>query len=214
MSCVPEPEQNPAKPVDLRLRAIDNLSFIREAMERSSAFTAVPGWGSVLMGVIALAGSLLAAQRTAPLPWVRVWIGIAVVCLAVSVAAITLKSRRVQTPVLGGPTRRFALSLAPPILAGAILTEVFIRAEMCGLLPAAWLLLYGVGVVTGGAFSVRIVPVMGLCFMLLGAVLCFLPHYGGTVAWGPLTVADCFLAGGFGGLHIVFGLAIAKWHGG
>ena len=81
---------------------------------------------------------------------------------------------------------------------------VLYRANMAGAIPGMWLLLYGTGVVTGGAFSVRIVPVMGLCFMALGAVALFCPP-----AWG-----SAFLGAGFGGLHILFGIVIARKFGG
>jgi len=67
-----------------------------------------------------------------------------------------------------------------------------------------WLLCYGCAVVTGGALSVPVVPVMGLCFILTG-----LAALGTPAAW-----RDAMLAAGFGGLHIVFGLIIARRYGG
>jgi hypothetical protein len=85
-----------------------------------------------------------------------------------------------------------------------MLTVVLWRGQMANALPGTWLLLYGTAVVAGGAFSVRIVPVMGMCFMLLGAAALYAP-----AAWG-----DYLMAAGFGGLHVIFGVIIARRHGG
>lgn len=188
----------------LHARAMDNLSFIRETMERATAFTAVPGWGGVAMGVTAFAAGAIAWARPTPLDWLLTWLGAAVVALTIGGLAMRAKARRAGTPVLSYSGRRFVLSFVPPLVVGGLLTAALVRADLHAALPGTWLLLYGTGVVTGGAYSVRAVPLMGLCFMALGAIALFTP-----VRWG-----DALMALGFGGLHIGFGLVIARRHGG
>jgi hypothetical protein len=183
---------------------MDNLSFIRETMERATAFTAVPGWGGVGMGVLALVAAGIAHTRLTRDEWLFTWLGTAVVGLALGSWAMTVKARRAGTQVFSYSGRRFVLSYLPPLAVGALLTAALVRADALWALPGTWLLLYGTGVVTGGAFSVRVVPLMGLCFMALGAVALFAPP-----SWGTT-----LMAAGFGGLHIVFGLVIARRYGG
>jgi hypothetical protein len=192
------------KPPALHDRAMDNLRFIRETMERASSFTAVPGWGGVIMGATALSASVISSQQTSRNLWLATWMVEASLALVIGGWAMDRKARRAETKLLSGPGRKFALSYSPPILVGVLLTVVLYRAGMTHALPGTWLLLYGTGVVTGGAFSVKIVPVMGLCFMLLGAVALFAP-----ASWG-----NYLMAAGFGGLHIIFGIIIARRHGG
>jgi hypothetical protein len=182
---------------------MDNISFIRHTMERATAFTAVPGWGGVAMGAVALAAAALAYGRPAP-AWLATWLGAAALALAIGGWAMTRKARLAGTSVLSYQGRRFVLSYLPPIAVGALLTAALVRSGDYAPLPGTWLLLYGTGVVTGGAFSVRVVPLMGLCFMALGAVALF-----GRAEWG-----DPLMAAGFGVLHIVFGFIIARRHGG
>lgn len=182
---------------------MDNLRFIRETMEGASTFTAVSGVGATIIGLTALGTSWLAAQRDDPRSWLLIWLGDAFLACLVMAVATLWKARR-SGGLVARPGIRFALGVFPPLIAGAILTLILFAHGVIGLLPGVWLLLYGTGVVTGGAFSVRIVPVMGLAFMLLGAIALFAPS-----SWG-----DGFLAAGFGGLHIAFGLAVARRHGG
>ena len=182
----------------------EDLRYIRDTMERSAAFTAVSGWGQVLLGVTAVGAAWLAARQISPSAWLRVWLAEGLLAAAIGLLACTWKANRRGLPLFSGPARKVALGLAPPLVAGAFLTFLLFRAGLPSALPAAWLLLYGAGIMTGGAFSVPIVPVMGLCFMLLGGLAVL-----GPPAWG-----DWFLAAGFGGLHIVFGLLIARRHGG
>jgi hypothetical protein len=192
------------KPVSLHTHAMDNLRFIRETMERAGSFTAVPGWGGVAMGVSALAAAAIASRQPTVERWLSTWLLEAVVAFVIAVLAIKRKASATKGPLFSAPARRFVLSFAPPLAVGGLLTVVLYRAGVPSAIPGAWLLLYGTGVVTGGAFSVRVVPVMGLCFMLLGAVALFCPF-----AWGTT-----FLAAGFGGLHLAFGIVIARRYGG
>jgi hypothetical protein len=191
------------QPVELHEHAMDNLKYIRQTLERAGSFTAVPGKGGVLMGVIAILASWLAAGQPSAAGWLTVWTVAAVVAMAVGFVGAVLKSRRFQMPLFSGPGRKFIAGFAPAILAGAVLTAVFYRAGISGFLPGVWLLLYGAAVLAGGSASVRIVPVMGACFMFVGTVALLLPGWN-----------DVLLPVGFGGLHWIFGIVIWAKYGG
>lgn len=191
-------------PVPIHGQAMDNLRFIRETMERAGAFTAISGWGLMAVGVTALVAAAVAALQSDRQAWLGVWIAEALLAFAISLGSATRKAHAAGQPLLNGPGRLFVFSFAMPMIAGALLTVALSAGPVAERLPAVWLLLYGAGIVTGGAFSVRIVPTMGLCFMALGAAALFSP-----AAWG-----NAWLAAGFGGLHLAFGWPIARQHGG
>ena len=192
------------EPVALHDRAMDNLRFIRETMERAGSFTAVSGWGSILTGVTALVAAGIASLVEGSLAWLLVWTGEAMLAIGIGAWAVVMKARAAGMPLLSGPGRKVALSLMPPIVAGGVLTLVLFQVGLPQLLPGMWMLLFGVGIVAAGSYSVRIVPVMGLSFMVLGAIAFMLP-----MAW-----ANGVMALGFGGLHILFGFLIARRYGG
>jgi hypothetical protein len=171
---------------------MDNLQYIRRTLERAGEFTAVPGKGGVLMGVVGVVASRLAVQQRSAGGWLAVWTYAAIVAMAIGIAGAALKSRRFRTPVFSGPGRKFIAGFAPSLLAG-----------ISGFLPGVWLLLYGAAVLAGGYASVRVVPIMGVCFMLVGTVALFLPGWN-----------DVLLPVGFGGLHLIFGTVIAVKYGG
>jgi hypothetical protein len=201
----PQPARpRPVPPPALHVRAMDNLRFIRETMEGAAYFTAVSGIGEMTVGLTALAAAVLASRQATAWGWLLVWLWEALAAFLITAGAIVWKARRSEMDLFSRPGRRFALGLFPPLIAGALLTPVLYTAGDLEVLPGLWLLLYGTGVVTGGAFSVRTVPVMGLAFMGLGAAALLLP-----ASWGNI-----LLAAGFGGLHLIFGAVIARRHGG
>ena len=186
------------------VRAAEHLQFIREMMARSGSFTAVPGWGTVAMGVTALPTALIAGLQATPGRWLVVWLLDAALAAGLGAVALWWKTRRSGVSLRSGPGRKYVLSLLPPFVAGLLLTIAVWQGGYVDLLPALWLLLYGAGTITGGAYSVRAIPLMGVGFMGLGAVALLAPF-----AWG-----NVLLAVGFGGLHIGFGLIIARNYGG
>lgn len=192
----------------LHERAVADLRFIRGAMERSGSFTAVPGVGGIVMGAVALLAAGAAwwtrAAGGGPAAWLGVWTAAAALACVVGVVTMRRKAAREGLSLVQGPGRRFLLGLCPSLLAGALLTFALARAGQHALLPATWLLVYGAGIVSAGAFSVRIVPATGAAFLALGAAALVAP-----AQWG-----DAFMAAGFGGVHLVVGALVARRHGG
>jgi hypothetical protein len=193
-----------SKPIPIDSSAAEHLRYIRETMERAGEFTAVPGWGGMLMGFSALLAAFFASQQKSQNAWLVVWLLEALVAVAIAAPATAHKARRANLPLLSGPGRKFLLSFLPPMFAGALLTFVLVHAGLFAVLPGLWLLLYGAAIVAAGAFSARIVPVMGACLISVGALALFAPPQ-----WG-----DAFMAAGFGALQIGFGGWIARNHGG
>jgi len=196
------------EPVEIHAYAMDNLRYIRETIERAGSFTAVPGVGGMLMATSALGAAWLAHSEAAGGrgngAWLAVWLAEAVLAMAIGILAAAQKSRRAGEPVVSGPGRKFVAGFSPAMLAGAVLTAALFAGGAVAYLPGMWLLLYGAAVLSAGGASVRVVPLMGLCFMAAGAAALCLP-----AAWG-----DAVLAVGFGGIHMIFGTIIAVKYGG
>lgn len=190
-------------PVPPPHRAADDLQFIRHTMERANRFHAVPGVGLVIMGTTALAAAGLATMAPG-LPWLPIWIVDAVLAVAVGLFTMYRKARSVHLPVASPSGQAFLFSFSPPIAAGIVITLAFAAKGVPELLPGMWLILYGLAALTGGAFSVRAVSVMGGCFVLLG----------GVALLAPTGLSNLFMAMGFGALHVGFGAYIAHRHGG
>jgi len=204
MRPVPRPSMVPADVTPLDQHAAENLQFIRHTMERSSSFTAVPGTGGALMGAVGLTAAGVGAMQPSAERWLAVWLAAAGLALIVGVVTMRRKAMRMGALLTGATGRRFALSLAAPLMAGAALTWGLWASNVWTLMAPTWLLLYGAGVLTGGAFSVAPMQRLGLAFMALGAAALVTPP-----SWG-----NVWLGLGFGVLQIGFGIYIARKHGG
>jgi len=190
--------------VALNERAMESLEFIRTTMARSAPFTAVSGRGGIAMGLLAIVAAALARSTASNQQWLIVWIASAAVAVPVGFVLMHAKARRHDLALWSAAGRRFAQGFAPAIAAGAVLTFALVRADAIDLVPAAWLLMYGAGVLAGSSASVPVLAWLGALFMVLGTGSLFTPP-----AW-----RDLWLAAGFGVLQIAFGVYIARNHGG
>ena len=196
--------RRPSNPPEMQARAMDNLRFIRETMEAAGTFTAVSGWGQVVIGATAVVAAYIAEQMTHPKDWVMVWAVEAFVALTISVWFMYNKARSASLPLLTGTARKLLFSFTPIFVVGLVVTFALLQRGLSPLLPAMWMLLYGSGVVAAGAFSVRIIPVMGAAFILIG----------GAALWAPSSWSMGLMMLSFGVLHMAFGVIIARRHGG
>jgi hypothetical protein len=214
MATVRPIREHKPEPISMHAHALDNIRYIRETMERAGSFTAVPGWGGIVMGLTAVGAAVAANWAPSDQSWLGVWLSEGLVAIIVGVVAMRLKAIRLRSeaaglPLWSAPARKFVFSFVPPLLVGAVLTLALWHAGAVSTIPGVWLMLYGTGVITGGAFSVPVVPVMGACFLAEGALAMFAPSAFGARAWG-----NFWLGAGFGGLHIIFGSIIARRYGG
>ncbi|MEM7166744.1 MAG: hypothetical protein AAF581_14855 [Planctomycetota bacterium] len=195
------PPQPVAEP--LQDHALDRLREIRETMALSTKFTSISGIGALGQGCLALLTSYWTWQQVGR-DWLLGWALCGGAALALGIGSTYVKARRTRQGLFGVAGRRFLKGLFPALLAGGFMSFVAYDRGYWDLLPGVWMLLYGIGVVAAGMHSARIVSMMGYSFLLLAVPTLMTP-----VEWSTL-----WMACGFGGLHVVFGIAIARRYGG
>jgi hypothetical protein len=179
-------------------------STTRQSIQPNGAVTAISGWGLCGMGATAILAAFVAWRQASIEGWLSVWLAEASIAVTIGLVSMYRKAARQGRELLLRAERRLFTGLLPALLAGGVLTVALLWANVPRQVPGVWLLLYGVAVIQAGAFSVRIIPLMGVVFILLGAVALPLPWLWGNVLLGV----------GFGLMHIVFGVVIATKYGG
>ncbi len=209
-------KDEPQPPPALSDRAIDNLRFIRETMERAGTFTALSGQGIALTGIIALLAFGVSGPELGSPRWLASWMGAAVAAFIISATLTLRKASASSVTISGALGRKLALAFFPSLVAGVVITAVALRAGWYVALPGLWLITYGAAVMAGGALSAPVIPVMGASFMFLGALALGAPVVLAN-AWSEPARAmllNGLMTAGFGGLHLFFGWAIARRYGG
>lgn len=199
-------------------RAAEELKVIRQLMERPIRVSTMSGLSAILAGLAALAGCWADAAVCATWPpeeafWINlpVWAGVFALALLATVLLTRLRERRQNMPFWSRIKTRILLTILPPFVAGVGLTLVItgrwyagIGPNQGGLIPAVWMLCYGLALWQLGGFSPREVRILGAAFILAGLV---------AAAAGQLS-PYWSLGLTFGGFHIVYGIVVWIRHGG
>lgn len=188
----------PAKIVNLDTHAIATLRYIRASMD-AAGNVAIPGSAGIAMGMIGLAAAALSLMPRLESHWLLIWL-IAAPIAATAGGLLLARSGFASFIATGTPGRKLALGLLPGLLAGAVMTAVLWNADHAEALPGTWLLFYGCALISASASTTVIVTWMGSCFVALGIL----------ALAAPFALQIPLLALGFGGLHIVFGILIAR----
>jgi hypothetical protein len=188
-----------AKIVNLDMHAIATLRYIRASMD-GAGNVAIPGSAGIAMGGIGLIAAALSLTPNLARYWLPIWVVAAPIAAMVGALLLTTSGSVATFVATGTPGRKLALGLLPSLFAGAVITAILWRADLTAPIPGTWLLLYGCALVSASVTTTAIVAWMGVGFAGLGIVALI----------SPVAVHVPLLATGFGGLHILFGILIAR----
>lgn len=197
-------------PEALHERAEKNLQYIRELMESSTSFTGVSGIGYMLAGLSAFLATWVAALQDNSFAWLLVWMAELIVAGSLAIGFTVNKAQRQGESLWSSNGKKVLFAFSPPMAVGAVLTVSMTQLNNIELLPGIWLCVYGAAVMTAGAYSVAVLPLMGAIFLLAGTGAIFM------ISPGPqmLAIGNLYLGTAMGCLHLIFGYVIWKDYGG
>ncbi|MCL6265094.1 hypothetical protein [Flagellimonas myxillae] len=189
---------------------LEDISQIKDMMNRSSRFISLSGLSGILAGLYAITGAAVAyfyliPQREAPLT-VHSWnfkmiVGILLtVAVLSSVTAYLLsakKAKKNNEKVWDETTRRLLVNFLVPLLTGGIYILIKLNSQHYGLTASLMLIFYGLALVNASKYTIGKVRYLGYLQIALGLVCAAFPGYG---FW--------FWVLGFGLLHIIYGSLI------
>lgn len=190
---------------------LQDLSDIRTMMEEATKFPSLSGLSGVMVGLLAIGGTIAAFVREPTILFdlenavragktdVTLFLALdaaAVLVLALSVAVLlSLRmARRKKLPVWNRTARLLVTHLCLPLIAGALFCTALAVQNLAYLLPAVMLIFYGLALLNASKYTLAEIRYLGITQVLLGVVASF---------WISFSVWFWML--GFGFLHIIYG---------
>jgi len=190
---------------------LEDISQIKNMMERSSRFISLSGLSGVMAGLYALAGAYLASTIIPVFPSYRlvvltqekimllIVIGLAVLffSLGTGIYLTIRRSRKLKLKSWDHTTRRMLVNLAIPLATGGVFVLILISKGMLALAAPASLIFYGLSLVNASKYTYGDIRALGIIEISLGLTATFFVGFG-LVFW----------AIGFGVMHIIYGISM------
>jgi len=186
---------------------LQDISDIKNMMNRSSQFISLSGLSGVLAGVYALIGAYIAhglierhegAYIILESHTFRAIVVTAIAVLVLSLASAFImtyfKARRQGENVWNSTSKRLLVNFMIPLITGGIFAVLLLRHEVYGLIAPVTLIFYGLACVNASKYTLRDVRYLGITIVILGLIATEFSGY-----------ALEFWALGFGVCHIIYG---------
>lgn len=191
---------------------LQDISEIKNMMNKSSQFISLSGLSGILAGIYALVGAWFAYKiiyldlsalgnykdLIIPQSSINQLFIIAFVVLFLSVLTGVLlsmkKAKKIEEQIWNASSRRLVINFIIPIATGGFFILFLIEKEMLGLVAPLTLIFYGLGCVNASKYTLGDVRYLGLSMIFLGLLSTWFLGYG-----------LLFWALGFGFCHILYG---------
>ncbi len=199
---------------------LEALKDIRSMMERSSRFLSLSGLAGIVVGLIAIAGvmvaySFLGIQIDEPGYFNLIvdqngainsnvyqflfteLILLLVIALATAIYLAMRNAKAKKLPVWDATAKRLLINMAIPLGAGAVYCYILLYHGHIALIAPVTIIFYGLSILNASKFTFHDIRSLGVIEIIIGLIASVYVDYG-----------LLFWAFGFGVLHIVYGLYI------
>ena len=197
--------------------AAQNLSVIRNLMERSALYRRALAPVSLSVGATGLAAGAAGwfLHLDSPRAFGLFWMAVACLGLALTLGIMRRQALRDSEPFWSPPARRVGAAMLPALgaglLAGMLLCLPPWRDPLhAWWLPGLWMILFGCATHAAGFFMPRGIRLFAALFLVAGAIFVIAVNQRSYAGGMPsLRLAHLVMGAVFGGLHLLYGAYLA-----
>ena len=191
-------------------KILNDLTEIKNLMNRSSRFLSLSGFSGIFAGIYALIGAYLAHLKLADFNRNRfrfpkvletelllIAFGVLVLSLVTAFWLTYKKARKNNESIFGKGSKNFLFALIIPLIIGGIFILLLLRLKFYVLIAPVTLIFYGISLLFASKYTLGTVKYLAYTEIILGLTAMYFVG-NGLIFW----------AIGFGILHIIYGIVM------